>query len=155
MLKIMKKEFGSGSTKKTVITDESLSSDYVQKIIMHSYSGSVEIAQSMAKLQKAEIYFSFSLLASQKSFEIMQSQPEDRILLETDSPCQYNQEFDDGKQSLHSFLYTDHCSNQVKTENQPAFIRNFIDKKLTQNFVNNKTIISQILKNSYRIINSL
>ena len=135
MLKIQKKVYGKNN-------DES----YIQKIIMHSYSGSKEIAHSMLKLKTAEVYFSFSTTTSEKGFEIIKSQPEDRIILETDSPHQYNSIYNP----------TDFSEDQNKKEliNDPAYVRNLLNR-VWKLFGNDNKIMNTIWQNSLRIIKFL
>lgn len=56
-------------------------------LIMHSYGGSIEITKSLLKLSNLSIYFSLSL---RRSTGLCQVIPDDRLLCETDSPCQNN-----------------------------------------------------------------
>mmetsp|Transcript_16833 Transcript_16833/g.14732 ORF Transcript_16833/g.14732 Transcript_16833/m.14732 type:complete len:102 (+) Transcript_16833:320-625(+) len=55
-------------------------------ILLHSYAGKIESTKRLLKLN-ANIYFSFSLMASKKP-ENFDGIPLDNLVLETDSPYQ-------------------------------------------------------------------
>ena len=56
-------------------------------LIMHSYGGSKEMTKSLMKLKNLNIFFSLSLRGSADLCSVI---PVDRILCETDAPCQNN-----------------------------------------------------------------
>lgn len=54
---------------------------------MHSYGGSEDITKSMIKLNNLNIFFSLCL---RRSAELCNVIPIDKIIFQTDSPCQNN-----------------------------------------------------------------
>jgi len=67
MLKILKKRFGGTKSKdkKTEAVSSQLLDEQIPRMIMHSYSGSKEIAQSLSTLPLLSVYFSFCQLSSE------------------------------------------------------------------------------------------
>ena len=75
MLKILKKRFGPQKITKPLPKSQAKPDDlgaqsegedlYIPKLVMHSFGGSKEIAESLAKLTGAEIYFSFCQIRSE------------------------------------------------------------------------------------------
>jgi TatD DNase family protein len=137
MLKIMKKNYKSPEK----------DTGYIQKIIMHSWGGSKEIAQSLLKLEGAEIYLSFQTNSTEKNFEIMKNMRDDRIIVETDSPHQYNPIYNPGDFD---------ASPQRRKEllNRPVYLKNFL-KKVLDTFGGDRKILGKIWENSLRIIKSV
>jgi len=70
-----------------VIDDAEDAGNWPQKVLMHSFGGSIEIAERLAK---GEMWFSFSGYFLQprkhKVLEMFKQLPRDRVLIETDAP---------------------------------------------------------------------
>ena len=124
----------------------------MQNIILHSYAGSRSIAKSLCKLAGAQVYFSFAQIRNQRAEEVIEFIPEDKILVETDSPHQLDMENlianSDGELQKSSFFQNKNKSLDLNFLNDPSMVRITLKRMAKIRGTNWKNLAFQIYRNS-------
>lgn len=147
-------------SKKTESMDE-VKSPIIPNIIMHSFGGSKEIAQSLSNLQGANVYFSFcnissevSLHLTKKTEEVVKSLPSCRLLIETDSPHQIAPSLTE-EPNLHALILNRRKDVNLRWMNEPRFVSNALSTMARLLNVDAKAAGRLIFDNSIKCIKRL
>lgn len=101
-----------------------------EKAVFHSYSGKAEFLKSIVR-HGAYVSFSFSILNKDDREEVINLVPEDRLLLETDSP---------------------YCKRKCDEENKPYFLPDLLREIATIKGTGEADLSERIYQNSMEFI---